>query len=69
MRDIYFYSDVPDQLKGGQKEGGQSGRSESLREVVAQLVGRLMASNCNYFSVSFFTLFFFFLDNYCNLNV
>ncbi|XP_063896125.1 huntingtin [Helicoverpa armigera] len=46
VRDIYFYSDLPTQLKGGEilKD------SASLRMVVGNLVGKLVAARCKYFS-------------------
>ncbi|CAB3223029.1 unnamed protein product [Arctia plantaginis] len=46
VRNIYFYNDLPQQLKDGQTLGN----SEGLRMIVGTLVGRLMASNCKFYS-------------------
>ncbi|KAL0860804.1 hypothetical protein ABMA27_009348 [Loxostege sticticalis] len=46
VRDIYFYNDLPDQFRNGK----MLDRSDGLRSVVGDLVGRLMTANCKYYS-------------------
>ncbi|XP_034837246.2 huntingtin isoform X1 [Maniola hyperantus] len=46
VREIYFYNDLPDQLKNGSILEWK----DSLMAIVGDLVGRLMASNCKYYS-------------------
>ncbi|KAF9814371.1 hypothetical protein SFRURICE_014120 [Spodoptera frugiperda] len=60
VRNIYFYSDLPTQLK----EGEEMKNLNSLRTVVGKLIGNLMASHCKYYT----GLLSYCLDNldYCN---
>ncbi|KAF9409856.1 hypothetical protein HW555_010889 [Spodoptera exigua] len=46
VRNIYFYSDLPPQLK----EGEEMKNINSLRTVVGKLIGNLMASHCKYYT-------------------
>ncbi|KAJ8709611.1 hypothetical protein PYW08_009615 [Mythimna loreyi] len=46
VRDIYFYSDLPSQLRRGE----QLQTGDSLNMIVGNLVGKLMASHCKYYS-------------------
>ncbi|XP_052745094.1 huntingtin isoform X2 [Bicyclus anynana] len=46
VRDIYFYNDLPEQLKKGKSLECK----DSLMTLIGDLVGRLMASNCKYYS-------------------
>ncbi|XP_026728921.1 uncharacterized protein LOC113494697 [Trichoplusia ni] len=46
VRNIYFYSDIPSQLKDGE----QLDCCDCLRMTVGNLMGRLMASNCKFYS-------------------
>ncbi|XP_072936083.1 huntingtin [Epargyreus clarus] len=46
VRDMYFYNDLPDQMKAGNVLKDSS----ALKEVVGDLVGRLMSSNCKYYT-------------------
>ncbi|XP_046972841.1 huntingtin [Vanessa cardui] len=50
VRDIYFYSDIPEQLKVGKVLEN----TDSLMTIVGDLVGRLMASNCKNYSQGLF---------------
>lgn len=47
VREIYFYNDLPEQLK----EGTALECKDSLMAIIGDLVARLMASNCKYYSV------------------
>ncbi|KAH9643473.1 hypothetical protein HF086_017254 [Spodoptera exigua] len=46
VRNIYFYSDLPPQLK----EGEEMKNINSLRTVVGKLIGNLLASHCKYYT-------------------
>ncbi|KAG6462187.1 hypothetical protein O3G_MSEX013107 [Manduca sexta] len=45
VRDIYFYNDLPEQLKSG-----ETIRSDCLRTVVGDLMAKLLASSCKHYS-------------------